>query len=187
MRAYNKLHPGKSLNNVTVRVVRDEINKSTPNAPSATAGKIAFMTSVSSVLGNEVSDINELDAWLSSHDSEPQGFYVLGDTSGPGVLKFEVVEDETTAEELTNESTLNALGSSGSSDARSSSSSTMMTRATEAELEVTRLRAAMEVQNIALEDSKARISLLETAPAATMAPSPAASANMQPPPTPYAK
>ena len=81
-------------------------------------GQEAYLASVFSVLGDEVSDVNELDAWLKANDSDPSGMYVLGDTSGEGVLK---VEDDTLPTDVAAESSLLAIASSSSSAMGSSS------------------------------------------------------------------
>ena len=140
MRAYNKKFPQKSLANVTVKVVREALDKKPDEkAGSGDSGKMAYLASVSSVLGDEVSDVNELDAWLKASDSDPSGMYVLGDTSGEGVLKFEVVEDDTLPADAAAESSLLAMASSSSSAMETSGSSSGASTRTAAEITATEL------------------------------------------------
>ena len=58
LRAYNKANPGKSVQ-VAIKVVREAMGA---DPPASKSGGVAFMASISSLLGDEVS---ELDAWLS--------------------------------------------------------------------------------------------------------------------------
>ena len=160
MRAYNKMHPTKSLANVSVKVVREEVDKGKGDSNKRT-GNMAYLTSVSAVLGDEVSSVSELDAWLTAHDSEPGGFYVLGDTSGEGVLKFEVVEDETLATEPATDAVLNAMSSSSKSSTCSSLSARTAGEVTETELEMAKLKTELATRQQALENSQARVLVLE--------------------------
>ena len=118
---------------------------------------MAYLASVSSVLGDEVSDVNELDAWLKANDSDPSGMYVLGDTSGEGVLK---VEDDTLPTDVAAESSLLAMASSSSSAMETSGSSSGASTRTAAEitateLEVAQLRTKLAAQEAAFCDANA--------------------------------
>ena len=198
MRAYNKKFPHKSLANVTVKVVREALDKK-PDEKTGTgdSGKMAYLASVSSVLGDEVSDVGELDAWLKANDSDPSGMYAMG-TSDEGVLKFEVVEDDTLSMNVATGSSLLAMASalpndlpmeaSGSSSGTSSGVAGQSTRTapevTGTELELVQLQQRLAAQEAAYRDANARVLMLESRAAnAATTPGPAfASAGA--PPTP---
>ena len=140
---FEQANPGKSLK-VAIKLVRESVGDSKPVGKQG----IAFMASVESVLGSNANNVDELDAWLQDHMGDAS-FFPLGSTEGDGSLQFvveEVVEDQ-----------LMALGSSSGSSAALGSSGHSNT---EAEVAILQLRAA-------LEDSNAKIHLLETASAAT--------------------
>ena len=87
LRAYNKANPGKSVQ-VAIKVVREAMGA---DPPASKSGGVAFMASISSLLGDEVS---ELDAWLSANKcGDDSGFFVMGGTSGAGALQFLIEED----------------------------------------------------------------------------------------------
>ena len=198
MRAYNKKFPNKSLANVTVKVVREALDKK-PDEKTGTgdSGKMAYLASVSSVLGDEVSDVSELDAWLKANDSDPSGMYAMSD-AGEGVLKFEVVEDDTLSMNVATGSSLLAMASalpndlpmegSGSSSGTSSGVSGQSTRTaaevTATEIELAQLQQRLAAQEAAFHEANARVLMLESRVAdAAAAPGPAfASAGA--PPTP---
>ena len=146
LREYSKANPSKSLK-VAIKLVREAVGDTKP------AGKqgIAFMTSVESVLGSDVNNVDELDAWLQDHTGDAS-FFALGSTEGAGSLQFVVEEVQTEADDQ-----LMAMASSSGSSATLGSSAHS---STEAEVAILQLRAA-------LEDSNAKVRLLETASAAT--------------------
>ena len=123
---------------------------------------LAFMTSVESVLGHNVTDVNELDAWLQDHTGD-SSFFTLGSTGGDGDLQF-VVEEVLTEVE----GQLMAMASSSGSSATLGSSGHSNT---EAEISILQLRAA-------LDDSNAKILSLEAANAASVLATPGPSAPM---------
>ena len=89
MRKYNKTYPAKSLK-VNVRIVRSALKPE--GETDKKEGTMSYMESVSSVLGEEVSDDAALDAWLAKHNGDGDGLFVLGDISGAGSLNF-IVDD----------------------------------------------------------------------------------------------
>ena len=132
MRRYNKTYPSKSLK-VNVRIVRTALKPGDDEGSNKDSASLAYMQTVSSVLGDGVNDDAALDAWLAQHNGDGDGLFVLGDTSGDGDLSF-IIEE--TAAMMAVE--LNALDSAGSSE-RS---------ATAAEQEIQRLKEALEVSEL---------------------------------------
>ena len=146
LREYSKANPSKSLK-VAIRLVREAVGEAKPPGKQG----IAFMASVESVLGSDVDNVDELDAWLQDHTGD-SSFFALGSTEGTGSLQFVVEEVLTEVEDQ-----LMAMASSSGSSATLGSSAHS---STEAEVAILQLRAA-------LEDSNAKVRLLETASAAT--------------------
>ena len=148
VRAYNKENPGKSLK-VAIKVVREALDAKKDE-------QLTFMTSVESVMGSSIDNVDELEAWLT--DNSGKAFFTLGHTGGQGDLQF--VVEETEGYEAESESLAGSLhmmdASSGSAQSAAS--------ATDAEKEVVLLRAA-------LEDANARVLALST-PTIAPAPSP---------------
>ena len=145
LRRFSKANPNKSLK-VAVSLVREAVGATSVGANAVKpGGKLAFMTTVESVVGSNMNDIDELDAWLS--DNSGSSFFVLGDVGGEGSLQFSIEEAPDSEPNV-----LQALDSSGSS-----------TRSiTDAEVEQQRLRAA-------LEDANAKIFSLESRPGVSRA------------------
>ena len=143
LRVYSKANPSKSLK-VNIRVVREAVGEQKPD--NGKGPNLSFMASVESVLGNNVTNVDELDAWLSDHNGDGS-FFALGATEGEGNLQF-VVEE--VCEPVDDH--LNAMGASSGSSATLGSSTHSNT---EAETVASQLR-------LALEEANARIQLLET-------------------------
>ena len=144
LRQYSAANPGKTLK-VAIKLVREAVGSAT------TKSSLAFMTTVESVVGSDVDNVDELDAWLS--DNSGASFFVLGDVGGEGSLQFSIEE----IPENTEFSSLQAMAVD-SLHAQALASSDSSTRSiTDAEVEQLRLRAA-------LDDANARIFALESGP-----------------------
>ena len=133
LRKYSKANPGKSLK-VAIKLVREAVGEGDEKQEK----QLTFMTSVESVVGGNINNVDELDAWLNEHEGE--NFYTLGMVEGEGDLQF-VIEEvqpgyEAEAESLSG--SLNVMAASGDSSHS----------VTDAELECIKLKAALaEAQN----------------------------------------
>ena len=172
MRRYNKANPGKSLQ-VKVKVVREALGEAPKDdkKEKETSGKVAFMASVKSVLGDEASDTDAVDKWLEEHaDGE---FFVLGDTadvgngSAVGELQFQVVEDDV-KDDTARELALDDASGSGSGTSKTSNDSARTASELMAhEIELERMKSKLMMAN-------ARVSELEAKERAAAAAAPAA-------------
>ena len=143
MRRYNAANPGKTLQ-VSVKVIREAMGEPDPNAAAAKpGGKVVFMASAVSVLGEGDDDktvtSDDIEKWLAEHtEGADDGLFVMGDATSVGDVQFSIVEEEWEApppleEIVSTDPVLLSLDSSGSS-AHS---------ATDAENEIKRLKAQL--------------------------------------------
>ena len=124
MRRYNAANPGKTLQ-VSVKVIREAMGEPDPNAAAAKpGGKVVFMASAVSVLGEGDDDktvtSDDIEKWLAEHtEGADDGLFVMGDATSVGDVQFSIVEEEWEApppleEIVSTDPVLLSLDSSGS-------------------------------------------------------------------------
>ena len=153
LRAYNKANPDATLK-VKISLVREAIG-------SSPSGTLTFLKPVKELLGCDIDEVDELEAWLSDHAGS-QSFFALGATDGPGSLQFHIGPETPAVEELNESGNMTSSGSSARS--------------------VTDAESAMASLQAQLDDAHAQVLALQTQPRFSATPSAHASVLQMPVP-----
>ena len=128
---------------------------------SSPSGTLTFLKPVKELLGCDIDQVDELEAWLSDQ-SGGQSFFALGATDGPGSLQFQISPETPAVEELSESGNMTSSGSSARS--------------------VTNAESAMASLQAQLDDAHAQVLALQTQPRFSATPSAHASVLQMPVP-----